>query len=344
MRRPLFAAMTAWAVAAGPAFAAGRADPWEGFNRRGYAIHQFLDKVLIRPAAMAYRFLTPGPIGAGLHHVIVNLSEPLVFINDLFQLRIHRAAEATARFAVNSTLGVGGLVDIAGKDGVAHHDSTFGDTLGRYGVKPGPYLFIPVLGPSTVRDFLGSGVDAVVDPVHWINYQYRTELSTALTIASGLDLRSRSDDELKALLADAADPYATLRSAYLQSRQGEIDEGRGLPALPDFDDPAAPAAVAATNFNTVIPDGARQRDEPGPRGCSAAASQPGAVIHVAPGSRLSGPQESGPAAGMTVLGECELRPTGAVLSAGALIPPPFDLASLAPPPDQPSPFEALPDQ
>ncbi|MBA3811855.1 MAG: VacJ family lipoprotein [Caulobacteraceae bacterium] len=242
MRRPLFAAMTAWALAAGPAAAAG-ADPWEGFNRRGFAIHQFLDKVLIRPAAMVYRALTPGPLGVGLHHVIVNLSEPLVFINDLFQLRIHRAAEATARFAVNSTLGVGGLIDIAGKDGVAHHESTFGDTLGRYGVRPGPYLFIPVIGPSTVRDFLGSGVDAVVDPVHWINYRYRTELSTAVTIVGGLDLRSRSDEELKALLSDAADPYATLRSAYLQSRQGEIDKGRQTLVLPDFDEGAAPAAT-----------------------------------------------------------------------------------------------------
>lgn len=277
VRRPLFAAMTVWAVATGPAFAAGGADPWEGLNRRGYAINRFLDKVLIRPAAMAYRWLTPGPIGVGLHHVLINLSEPLVVINDLFQLRIRRAANATARFAVNSTIGVAGLIDVAGKDGVAHHDNTFGDTLGRYGVRPGPYLFIPVLGPSTVRDLLGSGADAVLDPVHWVNYRYRTELSTAVTVVGGLDLRSRSDDELKALLADAADPYATLRSAYLQSRQGEIDEGRGLPALPDFDDPAAETATPALESSS---------------------SAPSSLVSVTPGRQSRGPMiadvESGP--------------------------------------------------
>ncbi|MDQ2861794.1 MAG: VacJ family lipoprotein [Pseudomonadota bacterium] len=223
------------------------ADPWERLNRRGYAINRFLDKILIRPVAMLYRALTPGPIGKGLHNVVTNLGEPLVFINDVLQLRLRRAASTTVRFAFNSTLGLAGLIDVVAHEGIPHHDSTFGDTLGRYGVGPGPYLFIPVIGPSTVRDLLGVGVDTTIDPVHFVNYRYRTEISTSAAVVSGLDTRAGADDELKALLSDAADPYATLRSVYMQYRQSEIDGGGtssvppALPPLPEIDDSGAPA-------------------------------------------------------------------------------------------------------
>ncbi len=249
MRRSILAVILAAAAFSGAGTAAAEppaaGDPWERLNRGGYAVNQFLDKVLIRPAAMIYRALTPGPIGKGLHNAVTNLDEPLVFINDILQLRPRRAVEAAGRFAFNSTLGVAGLIDVVGRDGVRHHDSTFGDTLGRYGVKPGPYLFVPVIGPSTVRDLFGAGVDAVADPVHFVNYPYRTEISTSATVAGGLDTRAAADDELKAILAGAADPYATLRSVYLQYRQGEIDDARGgskLPALPEIDEtgPAPP--------------------------------------------------------------------------------------------------------
>ena len=170
MRRSIFAVITVVTVLNGAATAAAArtvlveppaaGDPWERLNRRGYAINQFLDKILIRPAAMIYRALTPGPIGKGLHNLVVNLSEPLVVVNDVLQARVARAASATARFAFNSTFGLAGLIDVAAHEGIAHHDSTFGDTLGRYGAKPGPYLFIPLIGPSTVRDLFGAGVDA----------------------------------------------------------------------------------------------------------------------------------------------------------------------------------------
>jgi phospholipid-binding lipoprotein MlaA len=232
--------------AAGPAAGAAAADdPWEHFNRRGYAIHQFLDKHFIRPAAMIYRALTPGPIGKGLHNVFTNLSEPLVFINDVLQVRLRRAAATTVRFAFNSTFGLAGLIDVAGHGGIAHHESTFGDTLGRYGVRPGPYLFLPLIGPSTVRDLVGIGFDTAADPVHWLSYPYRTEISTSATVVGGLDTRAEADGQLKAILSDAADPYATLRSVYLQYRQGEIggdNAGSNLPPLPEIDDSSPPAS------------------------------------------------------------------------------------------------------
>ncbi len=258
MRRSIFAVILAVAALVGaPAAAAPAAgDPWEGLNRRGYAINRFFDKVLIRPAAMIYRALTPGAIGKGLHNAVTNLGEPLVFINDVLQLRPRRAAEAAGRFTFNSTLGLGGLIDVVAYDGVPHHDNGFGDTLGRYGVKPGPYLFIPVIGPSTVRDLFGAGVDIVTDPVHWANYPYRTEIGVADTIVGGLDTRAAADDELKAILADAADPYATLRSVYLQYRQGEIDETRGaprLPPLPEIDETGAAPAMPDIDESPVSP-------------------------------------------------------------------------------------------
>ncbi|MGI9170618.1 MAG: MlaA family lipoprotein, partial [Caulobacteraceae bacterium] len=220
MRRSIFAAVPAVAALCVAGAAAARpatpADPWESLNRRGYAINGVLDRILIRPAAMLYRALTPGAIGKGLHNAVTNLGEPLVFINDVLQLRPRRAAEATVRFAVNSTVGLAGLIDVVARDGIVHHDSGFGDTLGRYGVKPGPYLFVPVIGPSTVRDLFGAGVDIVTDPVHWANYPYRTEIGVGDTVIGGLDTRAAADDQLEAILADAADPYATLRSVYLQ--------------------------------------------------------------------------------------------------------------------------------
>ena len=280
MRRSIFAVILV-AVASGAAFSGAAAaaapaagDPWEGLNRRGYAINRFLDKLIIRPAAMIYKALTPGPIGKGLHNLVVNLGEPLVVINDVLQARPARAASATVRFAFNSTFGLAGLIDLAGRAGFAHHDSSFGDTLGRYGMKPGPYLFIPLIGPSTVRDLVGAGVDAAVDPVHFVNYRYRTEISTSTTVVGGLDTRAGADEDLKAILADAADPYATLRSVYLQYRQGEIDGVRGgakLPPLPDLDEPAPP---------TSTPPSAEKAAPAPPRG--ALIDVPGEVVALRP--------------------------------------------------------------
>jgi len=258
---PLHAAPTAHAASS--ALVAG--DPWEGFNRRGYAINQFLDRILIRPISKLFRVVAPGPIGQGVHNFLSNLAEPVILINDLLQARPRRAGATTARFVFNSTVGVFGLIDVAERAGLPHHPNSFGDTLGRYGVGPGPYLFLPLLGPSTVRDLFGAGVDTSIDPLHWASYRYRAEISAGVGLASGLDLRSASDAQLAALVADAADPYATLRSAYLQMRKGEIDEGRGPPPLPELDDPEAPA-TSSPGSSQAPPGGqaADSRLQPGP--------------------------------------------------------------------------------
>jgi phospholipid-binding lipoprotein MlaA len=240
-------------LVAGSSHAAGRGperpnDPFERLNRVGFSLQMTLDRYFVGPLTAVYHVLTPGPIGKAVHHFLVNLSEPIVAINDMLQLRPARASRAATRFVLNSTLGVGGILDAAVTVGIPHHLSSFGDTLGRYGVKPGPYLFIPLIGPSTVRDLFGNVVDATIDPVHFVNYDYRQNISIGVAAVGGLDQYAQSSGNLAALLSDAADPYATLRSAYLQNRQGEIQGETSLPAtLPDLDE-GAPAAGPTTSL------------------------------------------------------------------------------------------------
>jgi phospholipid-binding lipoprotein MlaA len=220
-------------------------DPWEKLNRAGFALEGKLDHWIIGPLAHLYKFLTPGPIGRGIHNLVTNLTEPVVTVNGVLQLRPKRAAASGARFVINSTIGVLGLIDVAAKEGMPHRPNSFGDTLGRYGVPGGPYIFYPVGGPSTIRDTVGEVVDIVMDPLHLLNYRYRTEISVSVAVSRGLDQRVQNEQDFKTLLSDAADPYATLRSTYLQSRESEIRGEDVTPAdLPDLDQPTTPSSPA----------------------------------------------------------------------------------------------------
>ena len=252
MRRSAFSVIVLIAVAhlAGTAQAAPhvatKGDPWERVNRRGYAINQVLDRIVVRPLALFARALTPGPLGRAVHHALVNLSEPVVIINDMLQLRVKKAANSTARLALNSSVGLGGMIDVAAKAGLPHHDNGFSDTLGRYGVHTGAYVYLPLLGPSTVRDLFGSAIDSVSNPLFFIQYPNSNNATLGVGLLTGLDARAEADPDLQVLLQDATDPYATLRSTYLQSRQGEINEDKPLPALPDFGDAPGEAAASIT--------------------------------------------------------------------------------------------------
>jgi phospholipid-binding lipoprotein MlaA len=221
-------------------------DPWEPANRKGYAVQDFLDRHIIHPLSKVYKALTPGPIRRGIHNVLVNLSEPAALFNDVMQLRIKRAGVPAARLVVNSTMGILGLFDVAAHMGLIHHDNEFGVTLGRYGLHPGPYVYIPLLGPGTVRDTLGGGVDYLTNPARWLTYPNQSKILRVKFAASGLDARVQAEPALDALLSNAVDPYATLRSAYLQNKQSEID-GEGVPTdLPSFDEPPAGGTPPAT--------------------------------------------------------------------------------------------------
>ncbi|HEX7695661.1 MAG TPA: VacJ family lipoprotein [Sphingomonas sp.] len=231
-----------------------RGDPLEGFNRTMFAIHQALDKSIYRPLAMGYQHVVPKPVRSGLRNFFSNLTEPVVFLNYLLQFKFGKAAETLARFTINSTLGVGGLFDIAKTKEfkLPHRDNSFGDTLAYYGVGPGPYLFLPLVGPTTLRDVLGGPLDGAVLPlaVGKPFNDWRYQLSSG--VITGLDLRAESDPELRALFSGAVDPYATLRSVWLQHRAAEVDALRhhrdDMRGPSEFDDPlrdpAAPVPAA----------------------------------------------------------------------------------------------------
>ncbi|CAN5273771.1 hypothetical protein BH09PSE2_BH09PSE2_21830 [soil metagenome] len=218
-------------------------DPFERLNRKTYAFNQVLDRAVIRPLAVFWHRAAPKPLRQGVNNFLSNLGEPLVFINDVLQGRPVAAGGTAVRFVANSTVGLLGVVDVAGSTGLPHHDNGFGLTLGRWGAKSGPYLYLPVLGPSSARDLTGTLVDTGLNPLTYSRNTGSGGLTTGLGVVGGLDARARADGDLKALDGMATDGYAALRSFYLQNRESEINGGRlDLNALPDFDDPEAAKA------------------------------------------------------------------------------------------------------
>jgi len=245
-----------------PAPAHAKGDPFESFNRANFTGTRSLQK-LLRPFLALYRALTPGVIGKGIHNVLVNLKEPVVVLNDLLQLRVGRAGEAGARFAFNSTIGILGLIDVAGAAGNPHHDNGFGTTLGHYGVGPGPYLFLPLLGPTDIRDVIGSGADLAASPVRYVQFPYDVTINIGVLVFGGLDTFANSENQLDALIAESADPYASLRSAYLQNREAQIHGNSAPTVLPDLDELDTPAPPA-TPTSPTAPGPSADLPVPGP--------------------------------------------------------------------------------
>ncbi len=258
---------------------AGVDDPYESTNRKLYDFNQVLDRNLVRPGIVFYHHATPTPVRLGLHNVLVNATHPVIIINDILQLRPVRALNALGRFAINSTVGVGGVFDVAGND-FPYQSADFGLTMARYGVPTGPYLFLPVLGPTTLRDGAGRIVDGVIDPLNSVNYTGRNILAPARAVLGGVDARDRLDPVIKYVNRTATDPYATIRSAYFQNREaevrGSVTSSANLQALPDFGPtPSGSAAPYAMPRSSTPPSGrdagpAPSATEPAP-GPSAAA-------------------------------------------------------------------------
>jgi phospholipid-binding lipoprotein MlaA len=232
------------ALAAADARAQTPDDPYEGMNRRFFASAMHLNERYFGPLARTYHGFTPGLIGVAIHNMITNLGEPVVVINDLLQARFRAAGRDAVRIATNTSLGIGGIVDLAGKEGMPHHDNDFGVTLGVWGVKSGPYLFLPLLGPSTVRDSIGSGVDVLLNPFTYLRFPGRLTLQYSTAVVGTLDRRLNTQGEFETLTADAADPYATVRSVYLQSREAQVRGEDAAPVLPPLDEAAPTSATA----------------------------------------------------------------------------------------------------
>jgi phospholipid-binding lipoprotein MlaA len=216
-------------------------DPLEGFNRGMYKFNKGVDTVAVKPATQVYRAVVPKAAQNGLRNGFNNVDEPFSFINALLQGKIKQAFRTLDRFLINSTLGVGGLADHATDMGRPEEPEDFGQTLAVWGVRSGPFIVLPLLGPSTLRDAVGTGLEfAGADPFR----QFKNELNLTRTqslAATGielLDTRSFVIDTADALLKGSADEYVTVRSAYLQLRQSAIYDG----APPEEE--AAPPPVA----------------------------------------------------------------------------------------------------
>jgi phospholipid-binding lipoprotein MlaA len=227
----MLAALAACAASPDPADAEAVADyraandPLEPTNRVIYEVNDGLDVVILRPLALAWRNAVPQPARQGVRNVLDNLASPVVLANDMMQGKPKRAGDTFMRLVINTTLGIGGLFDPATGMGWPKHSSDFGMTLAVWGVGEGPYLFLPVFGPSSPRDALGRGADMALDPFTWIGKGATVAtLGYARAGTNAVDSRARFFDDVDKLRAQALDPYATLRSLYRQNRQATIDE------------------------------------------------------------------------------------------------------------------------
>ncbi len=202
-------------------------DPLEPSNRVFFAINDGLDTYFLAPVARAYRFAVPAAVRNPIHNVLQNMTTPVVFINDVVQTKPRRAGTTLMRFVINTTAGVGGLFDVAARVGYPAHDSDFGETLALWGVPSGPFLFLPVLGPSNPRDATGYGVDIAFDPFTYAPAGHGLHTLEAVRFGLGaVDARERALDQVAAIKRTALDPYATFRSLYRQNRQSTIDSIR----------------------------------------------------------------------------------------------------------------------
>jgi len=220
-------------------------DPWEKANRAIFKFDTSLERGLLGPVAHGYMKVVPTGVRGHISNLLSNLDEPFSAGNDILQLHFGKAIRSLARIVLNTTVGIGGLFDVAGQNGLVRHHSDFGQTLGRYGVKPGRYVVLPLFGPSNIRDAFGLLIDNVTDPVSWVFGGFTSNFGAAREGAWVIDWRARNEDTIK-VVYEATDPYATARSGYMQHRSAAVQEATGKSApLPDFDDTATTAPPVA---------------------------------------------------------------------------------------------------
>ena len=197
-------------------------DPLEPLNRGIYKFNDTVDKAVIKPVAQGYKEITPSTVRTGVGNFFSNLDDVIVVANDLLQLKLPQAASDFSRLLVNTSFGVLGLIDVATPWELPKHDEDFGQTLGYWGIGNGPYLVLPFLGPSTVRDTVGRIGDGQIDPV-W-NHDDIPDRNTAIGINT-IDTRARYLDIEKVVDDAALDRYSFIRDAYLQKRRNVVYDG-----------------------------------------------------------------------------------------------------------------------
>lgn len=200
-------------------------DPWERWNRGVFTFNEYLDRYLLKPVAIGYKTVVPKPVDRGVSNAFRNIGEVRTVVNDMFQLKFTQAASDTGRIVVNSTIGIGGLFDVAGHWGLERHREDFGQTLGYWNVAPGPYLVLPFFGPSTLRDSFGLGTDSFL--ANALEYDFVQEIDHVETRNQVIALNI-IDTRAGLLAAEEliqGDKYSFIRDVYLQQRQYQVRDG-----------------------------------------------------------------------------------------------------------------------
>jgi phospholipid-binding lipoprotein MlaA len=210
-------------------------DPWEATNRDVFAFDVWVEHNIARPVDDGYRAVVPEPAREGVHNVTTNLHEPIVAANDALQGDGKKLVRTLGRIVINSTVGLGGLIDVAAKIGIPYHDNDFGITLGQNGIAEGSYLVLPLVGPMPPRDLLGSAVDGVFEPFNYARFSGRHTFLYARSGLRVLDTVDQRRDEFESIERSSLDFYATTRNLYRQSRDARIrGEDAGTVQLPDL--------------------------------------------------------------------------------------------------------------
>lgn len=198
-------------------------DPWERMNRTTYKVNDALDRTLLKPVAQGYAHHVPHVVQTGVHNFFINLTYTKVMINDLLQGQVDAFGNDVGRFLANTTLGIGGLFDPATAMGLDKNDRDFGQTFGKWGLKSGPYLVLPLFGPSDVRDSAGFALEYFADPRYFVSNRWVTWPLWGLGV-----IRTRAELlYLDNSIETAYDPYALVRNAYLQHRDFKVYGDQG---------------------------------------------------------------------------------------------------------------------
>lgn len=259
----ILAALTVGAVSEAHAQQA-QSDPFEKFNRAVFSFNTVVDRYTLEPLAKGYRAVTTPPIREGVGNVLHNLRAPVTFANDVLQAAPKRAGTTVARFGINSTIGVVGIFDVASTMGLEKHSEDFGQTLGRWGVDPGPYLVLPLLGPSTIRDAAGGVVDVGLNPLNYAEFDGDDAFRTTRTVIGVIHAREGAIDGLRGIMDTSIDPYVSIRTTYSLLRESAVKNGQtNIQDLPEFQE-IPPEAGTEPGVQSPSPDAPPAEPAPTP--------------------------------------------------------------------------------
>ena len=230
-------------------------DPLEPMNRAVYNFNDGVDRAVVKPVAQGYRAVLPSPVRASVNNFFSNLRDPWTAVNQLLQGKVEAGATDLMRFVTNTTFGVLGLFDVASEAGMVKHEEDFGQTLGVWGLETGPYLVLPIFGPSNARDATGRVVDSVGylpwRGPEWLDMDHHVAWRNSLTALDMINTRAELLDASNALEEAALDRYSFIRDAYLQRRQSQVNDGKApdrkarAQEMLDLDAARVPAEVQA---------------------------------------------------------------------------------------------------